>query len=127
MAHADLGALLEEQGRPPRRPSISRRAIEAARIRVWIWEELGRLLLHFAPAHAGEWGAPEKRCLPYAAPRHRPKDAEVRNALGKALAVNGEMKEAVVEFQEAVRLNPADANARENLQRARAMMGGQAR
>ena len=54
----------------------------------------------------------------------RPADAELQNNLGAALAQTGRPAEALRRFQEALRLRPDFARARENLERATRAAGG---
>jgi Flp pilus assembly protein TadD len=49
----------------------------------------------------------------------RPKDADACNNLGSALAMKGDLQAAVRAFESALRIDPAYAAARANLERAR--------
>jgi len=52
----------------------------------------------------------------------RPDDAQMHNDLGRVLAQLGRIREAVPEFEAALRLNPGLEPARRNLQTARAQL-----
>jgi len=47
----------------------------------------------------------------------------LHNRLGIALGRGGRLREALAEFQEALRLNPAHPSARQNAERALQMLG----
>ena len=49
----------------------------------------------------------------------RPDDAGLHNDLGVLFARKGDMGQAAIQFEQAVRLNPQDASARQNLEHAR--------
>jgi Flp pilus assembly protein TadD len=54
--------------------------------------------------------------------RYSPNSAEAHNALGAALASQGQLDQAVQEFREAVRIDPRNASAANNLARAQAIL-----
>ena len=60
------------------------------------------------------------RAEPYAreALRLEPGNSAAHNVLGITLASNGNLGEAIAQFQQALKINPGDAQARANLERA---------
>jgi tetratricopeptide (TPR) repeat protein len=54
--------------------------------------------------------------------RYRPNDAALHNDLGEVLARMGRMREAVPEFEAALRIDPKQEKAKQNLQAARARL-----
>jgi tetratricopeptide (TPR) repeat protein len=57
-----------------------------------------------------------------AAARLAPNDADVQANLGTVLALQGALPAAIEAFENALRLNPNQAAARQNLERARAAL-----
>ena len=53
----------------------------------------------------------------------QPQDGGLHNRLGAALGRAGRMREALEQFQEALRLNPTDDSARQNAARAQRLLG----
>jgi len=54
--------------------------------------------------------------------RLNPNNADAHNELGVLLASQGKLKAAVLHFEQAVKLDPNNAAARDNLRRAQAMI-----
>jgi Flp pilus assembly protein TadD len=52
-----------------------------------------------------------------------PKSAEAHNNMGIALGSKGRLEEAIVQFQQAVQLNPENAEAQHNLASALQAVG----
>ena len=110
-AFAHLGLALEGKGDTTEAAHALRRALELQPDYDAARRDLIRMLLgerHYEDAEK------ESRALL----ARQPGDAEGHNRLGVALASLGRREEAVAEFREAVRLNPAAGGARDNLARA---------
>jgi Tfp pilus assembly protein PilF len=107
VAHANLGAVLEAQGKPREAALQYREALRARPDSAPVLNNLGALL-------QSSGAAEESLRLYRAAVRAQPDYVNARYNLGNALAGMGAYEDALVQFREVVRLQPADLGAQAN-------------
>ncbi len=108
VAHANLGAVLEERGRPDEAMDHYQEALRARPGSAAMLNNLGAVLQSI--------GRQDESLKRYRqAVRAQPDYASARYNLGNALAARGAFAEAIIHLQEVVRMRPDDAGARNNL------------
>ncbi|MDP3069595.1 MAG: tetratricopeptide repeat protein [Opitutaceae bacterium] len=116
-AHNNLGIQLAEAGRFAEAATHFEAALRASSGDAKIRDNLVRALHRQAVALIAAQQWPDAATLLRRASDHAPDSAAVRMALAVALAQAGQLDAAVPHFEAAVRLNPRDAEVRENFGR----------
>jgi tetratricopeptide (TPR) repeat protein len=126
-AHRGLGLVLAGLGREPEAVHEFRAVLARRPDDLEAHDALGQLLLGVAATTSGTEGAWPALAPAVEAIAHlrvvvkgRPDDADAWNNLGSALAMQGNLPEAVRSFERALAVDPSHAAARANLTRARA-------